>query len=289
MLDLHRIICGGGDEKKMLKTVWSIARLQIRCAILSPKAWVALLIGLLIGATAGQEYWAVALQLGYPLQVVEPALTLILDRLMIVFAVIGVAFLLSDVPFSNKSTSYLVFRAHRRIWMLGNALYMLIVCFAYIFIIILASIAVSASYAYVQNLWSPLARLLIQNQQKCHLISYRVIEERILLSMSPYKACFLQWGLLSLYSFAICGVMLLVNTLQRRSVGFAVAMLFHGLMFVMHLDGHPVGYYLSLFTYANAGLLPTQGIPQIVSFLVLSGFAACMCGLSIGLSRRMDI
>lgn len=273
----------------MLKTVWKIARLQIRCAILSPKAWVALFIGALIGATAGQEYWAVARQLGYPLQLVEPALTLILDRLMIVFSVIGVALMLSDVPFASKSTPYLVFRAHRRAWMLGNALYMLIACFAYILIVILASVAVSASYAYVQNQWSPLAQLLVQDQSAYQLSSYRFIGTNIMNALSPYGACLLQWSLLSLYAFAICGVMLLINTVQKRSVGFAAAMLFHGLMFVMYLDGHPVGYYLSLFTHANARVLPAQGHSQFLSFLALTGFSACMYGLSIGLSRKMDI
>lgn len=272
-----------------MKTIWSVVRLQARVTLLSPKAWIALLLGLLIGATEGWDILVVARQLGYPLQMIEPFLILTTSRTMQVFAVVGVALLLSDAPFANMNTPYLVFRTHRRVWMIGNAVYMLIACWAYMLIIVIASILVTMPFSYIQDQWSTSIQLLASGQTALHLRSGRYVDLAIIQSMGPYYACVWQYALFMLYSFCVSGLMLLTNTVQKRSAGFAIAMLFHGLMLVMYMDGHPIGAKLSLFAHSRLDVHIKGAFPLSESILIFVAFASLVYGLSILRAKRMDI
>ncbi|MEA4899588.1 MAG: hypothetical protein VB067_10540 [Christensenellaceae bacterium] len=271
-----------------INTVCSVALLQLKRTILSPKAWVALFIAALIGATAGWDHLTVAGQLGYPFQTFEPFITLLTRRVTTVFVVVGIALMLSDAPFTDASTYYLVFRTHRRAWMIGIALHMLLTCFIYLLVILLSSVLIGLPFSYIQNQWSPLSQLLCTDQTLFRLRSHAFINSSLINAMTPYRACFAQLGLTALYALCVCALMLAVNARGNRA-GFAFAMLFHGLMLVMHMDGHPIGSRISLFTYASLNSHFHSGLHSGASFAIFLGFALCVYGLSIGLARRMDI
>jgi hypothetical protein len=279
----------------LMKTVWSVVCLQARVTLRSPKAWVALLLGLLMAAASNWDILSAARQAGYSplqIQVVELAIALMSTRPMHVFTVVGVALMLSDAPFANMNTPYLVFRTRRRAWMVGNAVYMLIASFAYVLFIIIACALISTPFSYVQNFWSPFVQKLAEDRSTIHSKMGGFVDWVIVQYTRPYQACAWQYALLALYSFCVSGIMLLVNTVQKRSAGFAAAMLFHGLMLVMYMDAHPIGRVISLFTHAMLDVHLGEGIATIplgMSVLVFLAVSALWYGLSAFFARRLDI
>lgn len=274
----------------LIRTIVCVVRAQLQRWLRSPKAWIAFLMGMLIQANLSVDYLGQAAQLGYPIQITESFLLMVGNRAPQFGLIVAIALLFSDVPCMDGNAPYIIFRTRRTAWILGIIVYLLIGCFLYFLMMLLTGMLISAPSAFANNTWSPVIWILARRPDVIGMRLGYFIDLNTLNLMRPYQACLVQVVLLSLYGFSFSLVMLVINLRWNRGIGFAVAMLLHGVMLELHLDGHPVGYWLSLFTHASVSAhFSNDAVPLYVTGLIFSAIGLCGAAMAIWMGWHMDI
>ena len=69
-------------------------------------------------------------------------------------------FLFSDMPNLSNEVPYLMVRTERKVWMMGQILYLLLATFCFMLFILVATVLLSAGRSYPANTWSDTAAIL---------------------------------------------------------------------------------------------------------------------------------
>lgn len=158
------------------------------------------------------------------LQVLEPFIWTFGDSSSILLASLLLLFLFSDMPFLSSGTPFYLMRIDRKIWLIGQAVYIVCATFLYLLFVLAVTSLVCMENAFPGNQWSDTAAML----------GYSGAGEAILLPSSvktmemttPWHCAAVIFGLMLLYALVLVFLMLLFNMWKGQAAGVAAAAIF---------------------------------------------------------------
>jgi hypothetical protein len=151
------------------------------------------------------------------MQIVEAFIWTFGDSNSILLASMLLVLLFADMPFINTGTPFYLMRINRKIWLFGQALYIVKATLVYMVFILSATSVVCMSGSFPGNMWSETAAIL----------AYSGTGERIalpafvsVLEMSlPYQVMAHIFILMLLYALLMTFIMLFFNIIKGQLMG----------------------------------------------------------------------
>ncbi len=206
---------------------------------------------------------------------------------------LGVVLLFCDAPFMNNSTPYECVRSGRRLWILGQIMYVVLASLIYVLFLVLVSILCLLPNLEISDQWGKVINTLAQtsagNQYSQIPISYR-----LMLSYSPIEAMLISSLILFLETTLIGVVMLAINTVTNR-IGGVLAGLVLGFMpaFVGSILVEPKFFYFVPTAWSNIDMLDVTGksmypsLPYVLCVLI--GLIILLIGIILKMNKTREI
>lgn len=164
------------------------------------------------------------------LQAVEPFIWTFGDADSVLIVSLLLLLLFADMPNLSNDVPLFLVRIDRKIWMLGQILYLILATFLFLCFILLSTCVLAASRAYPANLWSDTAAVLGYSNigKEISIPSFVKVME---LSF-PYETMLHIFGLMLGYSVLMASIILFFN-LCRDNGGMIAGIIFSGLGFLL--------------------------------------------------------
>lgn len=145
---------------KKMKQAFTVAGYNFRHWHKNPRIILGFVLAFILCFLLTNKVLLFAQQYGTTLQLLEPFIWTFGDSASILLASLLLVFLLSDMPFLSSGTPFYLMRTSRRIWLLGQGLYIAGTTILYVGFILLATMILCARNAFPGNMWSPTAAML---------------------------------------------------------------------------------------------------------------------------------
>lgn len=167
------------------------------------------------------------------LQAVEPFIWTFGDADSVLIVSLLLLLLFADMPNLSNDVPLFLVRIDRKIWMLGQILYLILATLLFLCFILLSTCILAARRAYPANLWSDTAAVLGYSNigREISIPSFVKVME---LSF-PYETMLHIFGLMLGYSVLMASIMLFFN-LCRDNGGLIAGIVFSGLGFLLTPD-----------------------------------------------------
>ena len=164
------------------------------------------------------------------LQAVEPFIWTFGDADSVLIVSLLLLLLFADMPNLSNDVPLFLVRIDRKIWMLGQILYLILATFLFLCFILFSTWLLAASRAYPANLWSDTAAVLGYSNigKEISIPSFVKVME---LSF-PYETMLHIFGLMLGYSVLMASIILFFN-LCRDNGGMIAGIIFSGLGFLL--------------------------------------------------------
>lgn len=164
------------------------------------------------------------------LQAVEPFIWTFGDADSVLIVSLLLLLLFADMPNLSNDVPLFLVRIDRKIWMLGQILYLILATFWFLCFILFSTCLLAESRAYPANLWSDTAAILGYSNigKEISIPSFVKVME---LSF-PYETMLHIFGLMLGYSVLMASIILFFN-LCRDNGGMIAGIIFSGLGFLL--------------------------------------------------------
>lgn len=215
--------------------MFKICMHQLRHALVSPKFYTAILIGVVVQLITSVPLYDYAETIGEPLCIVDGFLFSNSDFFSVAAASLGIILLVADIPFTSQNETYTLMRVSRRRWICGKLLYLFCVCGIYYFIMFLASAVYFAENAYISNVWSQPLYILTQDNAGQYLAEYGIYYRYpyLLSEYTPFTAFLISLTLSVCYAFVLSQFVFWLNLKLSTSMGYFIAIMYHFLNYFM--------------------------------------------------------
>ena len=158
------------------------------------------------------------------MQVMEPFIWTFGDSNSILLTSLLLLLLFADMPFLSPGTPFYLVRINRKIWMLGQMVYVAAVTFLYMVFVLLATGLVCMRNSYPGDMWSRTAALLGYSGEGAQIALPALVKT---LEMSkPYRCTVTIFLLMLLYTLALVFLMLFFNIWKGQAAGVISAFAF---------------------------------------------------------------
>lgn len=133
--------------------------------------------------------------------------------------------LFADMPFVTSATPFFLIRENRRVWVLGQFVYIVASTFLYLCFILASTCILSAAYSFPKNTWSRTVAVLAYSEEG-NVLSLPIDVKTLEMSRPFY--CMAHIFLLMLfYTLAMMFVMLFFSLWKGTAAGFASGVAFN--------------------------------------------------------------
>lgn len=150
------------------------------------------------------------------LQMLEPYIWTYGDAKSVLLSSLLLIVLFADMPFVNQATSYQLVRMKRRVWLIGQILYVILSIVIYNLFLLIIQIIFAAPFAYAGNVWSKTAAMLGYGSIENTMIPVSI---KTMESTLPYKCTVQVFLLMFSYTLLITVIMLLMNLTVGKAWG----------------------------------------------------------------------
>jgi hypothetical protein len=158
------------------------------------------------------------------MQLVEAFVWTFNDSTSILLSSLLLVLLFADIPFLNASVPFYLVRIDRKIWLLGQALYVTLATSVYLLFILVATVLLCQQDSFVGNVWSETAAILGYSEVgKATGLSVSV---KTLEMSTPYACMGTIFLLMLLYALLIAFLMLALNIVKGQSWSVAGVFIF---------------------------------------------------------------
>lgn len=167
------------------------------------------------------------------LQILEPFIWTFGDAGSVMLVSLPLLLLFSDIPDLNNHVPFFLIRINRKIWMLGQILYMMMATFIFMMFVLVSTCLLAEHRVYTANMWSNTAAILGYSDigDKIAVPAFVKVME---LSF-PYGCMVHIFGLMMGYSLMLSGIVLLLN-LFKKNAGMIGGIVFSGFGIVLTPD-----------------------------------------------------
>lgn len=198
---------------------------------------------------------------------------------MQVFASLTVL-LFCDAPFADRHTPFLIIRAGRQNWLIGQLIYIVVASFIYTaFILVVSILALIPNVRFSMD-WGIIIKSLAVNPQIAPNTVTVFMNEEIIKMFTPLEATFISFGLFWLVTVFIGIILFYFNIVIGKMSGLIVTGIFIFISyFVVYLGPITIGekiYYfsplnwmsISYINWSDSGSVPSP--PYVLLFLFIS-------------------
>lgn len=167
------------------------------------------------------------------MQIAEPFIWTFGDAISVLVISLVLLLVFSNMPNLGNEVPLFLIRVNRKIWMLGQILYLVLATLVFMVFILLSTCALAAGRAYPANFWSNTAAILGYSSigSELYIPSFVKVME---LSF-PYECMLHIFGLMLGYAVLMASLILYLN-LWRENGGMIGGIIFSGLGVVLNPD-----------------------------------------------------
>lgn len=164
------------------------------------------------------------------LQMAEPFIWTFGDAQSVLIISLLLLLLFADMPNLGNDVPLFLVRIDRKVWVLGQILYLILATFLFLCFILLSTCILASSQAFVANMWSDTAAVLGYSN-----IGYELNVPSFVKVMElnfPYQVMFHIFGLMLGYSIVMAGIILFFNMVKDNG-GMIAGIIYSGFGFLL--------------------------------------------------------
>lgn len=214
-----------------IRQIWLVALGNFRRWRRNPRIFLVFCLGFVVCFLLSDKVLTFAGEHDTILQIMEPFIWTFGDANSILILSLLLLLLFSDMPnLGNEVPLYLI-RISRRIWLLGQVVYLIGATFGFVSFTLLSTCILAGTRSYTANIWSETAAILgysgIGNK-----IAVPAFVKVLELSF-PYRCTLHIYGLMLGYALLMASLILYLN-LWNRKMGMVGGMIFSGFGFLLN-------------------------------------------------------
>lgn len=145
---------------KEIRQSFSIAGYNFRLWRGNPRMLVTFLLAFILCFLLSDKAVQFAVEHNTTMQLVEVFIWNFGDSRSILLSSMLLVLLFADMPFLSSGTPLYLVRTRRRVWIIGQVLYILAATFVYLLFVLLCTVFFSMGQSFAANMWSPTAAIL---------------------------------------------------------------------------------------------------------------------------------
>lgn len=154
------------------------------------------------------------------MQFLEPFIWTFGDSKSILLSSMILIFLFADMPFVTSGTPFFLMRTTRKLWLMGQGLYIVLATTIYMVFVMISTSFISMKNAFIGNMWSPTAVVL--GYSKAGEVLDVPSSMKTMGMSTPYQCALTIFFLMLLYALVMVSLMLLCN-LKFGQIGGVLA------------------------------------------------------------------
>lgn len=221
-----------------IKEVLDLCLYEFRLQMVSKRVWLGYLVGIVIVLKQSVEYLAYAKSVGEAVNVLDAFIIAGNNYNTVMFFVLGWLLVISEAPFVDNNSFYLIYRTKKKSWNQAMLLYIILQAVIYYGLLAVSTIIFSCGDGFFANVWSePMVKL---TEGASDLLQYDVYfpYQLFIKEISVFGAFFQTLILLFAYGL-VMGLFLYTFSLLANQITGAVAVFaFHFLSYEIMKEGY---------------------------------------------------
>lgn len=202
---------------KQIRQAFSVAGYNFRQWNKNPRIAIAFSLAFILCFLLSDKIVTFADQYQTTMQILEPFIWTFGDSNSILLASLILVFLFADMPFLSSGTPFYLMRTSRKIWLLGQGIYIFLATLIYLIFVLVSTSLICCKNAFAGNLWSETSARL----------GYSSAGEKIAIPASvktmemttPYQCVGIIFGFMLLYTLLMVFFMLVFNLYKGQFAG----------------------------------------------------------------------
>lgn len=273
-----------------MKDVLELCLYEFRLRIVSKRVWLGYLVGIVIVLKQSAEYLAYAKSMGEAVNVLDAFIIAGNNYNTVMFFVLGWLLVISEAPFVNNNSFYLIYRTKKKSWNQAMLLYIILQAIIYYGLLAVSTIIFSCRNGFMANIWSkPIVEL---TEGASNLLQYDVYfpYQSFIKETSVFGGFSQTWILLFAYGL-VMGLFLYTFSLLANQIAGAVAVFaFHFLNYEIMKEGYMMIIKYSLLARSILVLQTGKETGTYVfdSYLIYGILIILIIGLSNKIIQYVD-
>ncbi|GFI22825.1 hypothetical protein IMSAGC011_01601 [Lachnospiraceae bacterium] len=223
-----------------VKDILKICVYQFRIQMVSKRVWLGYLLGIVIIMKQSFGYFVYADSLKESINVLEAFVIAGNNYNTAMFLVLGWLLVISEAPFINSNSLYLIYRTNKKNWNAAMILYIFYQAIIYYSLIAGCTMLFSVKNGFFSNVWSnPIVRLT-ENVDKIKEINVYFPYTAFIKEISVFQAFLYTWILCFLYGLILGLFLYTFNLFSNQIAGAVAVFLFHFLGYEIMKEGFMV-------------------------------------------------
>ena len=238
-----------------LRSIIKLCLYEFKIEIHSKRVLLGYLVGIVMILKQSAGYLLYSNEIGLSVNVLEPFIVAGNNYNTVMFLVLGWLLVISEAPFVNSNSTFLMYRTQRTTWNYAMTLYIMVQGIFYYAITAVSSIVISVFNGYFANIWSPAIIKLSSDGNKVNALEVYFPYPQFMRQESVFSAFIITWSLCLLYGIVLALVLYVFNLFTNQIVGAVAAFLFHFLGYELMKEGYMVIIKYSLLARSVPVLL----------------------------------
>lgn len=229
-----------------MKDILKICVYEFRLQIVSKRVWLGYFLGHVIIMKQSFGYLVYADSSKEAINVLEAFVIAGNNYNTAMFLVLGWLLVISEAPFVNNNSLYLIYRTNKKNWNIAMILYIFLQAVIYYGIIASCTVLFSVSRGFLGNIWSNPLISLTKNADKITEFNVYFPYGSFIKEVSIFQAFLYTWLLCFLYGLILGLFLYIFNLFSNQIAGAVSTFLFHFLGYEIMKEGFMVSIKYSL-------------------------------------------
>ena len=207
---------------KPLRQALSVAVYNFRQWRRNPRIFLSFALAFILCFLLSNKVVAFAEGYGTSMQFLEPFIWTFGDSDSILLSSLLLVFLFADMPFLSSGTPFYLMRTTRRIWLIGQAIYILLATLGYLAFVLLSTCLICAEHSFPGNLWSETAAMLGHSGAGEAIAIPATLKAMEM--ATPYRCALTIFALILLYTLLMVFLMLAFNLWKGQLAGMVAVL-----------------------------------------------------------------
>lgn len=238
-----------------IRTIIKLCLYEFKIEIHSKRVLLGYLVGIVVVLKQAIGYMLYAKDARMSVNVLESFIISENNYNTVMFLVLGWLLIISEAPFVNNNSTFLIHRTDKKSWNYGMILYIIFQGICYYAVIALACIIASIPNGYFANIWSTAIVNLSSDGNNINAMEVYFPYQSFMKEVSVFEAFATSWSLCLLYGIVLAMILYVFNLFSNQIVGAIITFLFHFLNYELMKEGFMVIIKYSLLARSVPVLL----------------------------------
>ena len=229
-----------------IRMIIKICLYELKIQIHSKRVVLGYLVGIVVVLKQAMAYILYANEVGMSVNVLESFIITGNNYNTIMFMVLGWLFIISEAPFVNNNSVFLIHRTDKKSWNQGMISYIVFQGLCYYALIALTCIVISIPIGYLANIWSNALVNLSSGAYEIYAVDVYFPHQSFMKEISVFGAFGVTWSLCFLYGISLAMILYVFNLFSNQIWGVIMTFFFHFLNYEMMKEGYMVMIKYSL-------------------------------------------